>query len=174
MERAGVPVCSGTGRRSHSDSATAGGPPFHRRSGTRCVRAGGSVGRRRRPRRPGEGGAVSHGMGGAPTLTRLPRDVVRGVTAVTALRLLQARHGKAEGGDLICAFERRCLEGGDLVRQAVKLFGEREQGFGGGGLRSELGNLGGEVGEGGEHVVDGRFQGGLLVVSRHGHGTKAI
>ena len=41
-------------------------------------------------------------------------------------------------------------------------------------MRSELGNLGVEVGEGGEHVVDGRFQGGLLVVSRHGHGTKAI
>ena len=94
--------------------------------------------------------------------------------AVTALRLLQVRHGEAEGGDLICALERRCLEGGDLVRQAVKLFGEREQGFEGGGLRSELGNLGGEVGEGGEHVVDGRFQGGFLVVCRHGHGTKAI
>ena len=91
---------------------------------------------------------------------------------LAAVRFLQAGDGEAQGGDLVRALERCRLESGDLVRQAIELLDQRKQGFEGGGLRGELGDLGGEVGESGEHLVDGRLQGVLLAGIRHGHGTR--
>ena len=78
---------------------------------------------------------------------------------LAAVRFLQAGDGEAQGGDLVRALERCRLESGNLVRQAIKMFDQRKQGFEGGGLRGEFGDLGGEVGESGEHLVDGRLQG---------------
>jgi len=76
---------------------------------------------------------------------------------LAAVRFLQAGDGEAQGGDLVRALECCRLESGDLVRQAIELLDQRKQGFEGGGLRGEFGDLGGEVGESGEHLVDGRL-----------------